>query len=101
MFSLCLRKAFLQVALGFTGKLASKLRWVFIDEFDRMEQALKGKPTVPETKKESVQLCLNFDEPEPSALPAEKKIKLLMELVKLSPDDAQKIELIDQIAELI
>lgn len=36
------RDAFFQVALGFTGKEASKLRWNFIQEFNRMEAALKS-----------------------------------------------------------
>ena len=35
------RDAFFQVVLGFTGKAASKLRWNFIQEFNRMEAALK------------------------------------------------------------
>lgn len=35
------RDAFFQVVLGFTGKEASKLRWNFIQEFNKMEQALK------------------------------------------------------------
>lgn len=34
------RDGFFQVALGFTGKKASKLRWNFIQEFNRMEKAL-------------------------------------------------------------
>lgn len=35
------RDAFFQVALGFTGKEASKLRWNFIQTFNAMEKTLK------------------------------------------------------------
>ena len=101
------RNGFTLLAMGFTGTKALEWKLKYIDAFNRMEAALKGKVTTPKTEKppktkkeESVQLCLNFDSPEPpeNKLLPEQKINLLMELVKLSPDDSQKIDLIDKIS---
>jgi Rha family phage regulatory protein len=40
------RKGFLLLVMGFTGKKAVALKCAYIDEFDRMEAALKAVPAV-------------------------------------------------------
>lgn len=36
------KNGFLMLAMGFTGKEANQLRWVYIQEFDRMQDGLKN-----------------------------------------------------------
>ena len=101
------RDAFSLIVMGFTGTKALEWKLKYIDAFNRMEAALKGKVTAPKKKppktkkEESVQLCLNFDEPEPEEkLTLREKISTLKFLVEQSPDDV-KIKYLEQIAELI
>lgn len=53
-------------------------------------------PSIRKTGKYEIQSA-----PSTKNLPDERKIELLIELAKLSPDDAQKVELINRIAALV
>lgn len=58
------RDGFMLLAMGFTGQKAFHFKLLFINEFNRMESALRGKFTPPKSdaKKSAsvVQLCLPF-----------------------------------------
>ena len=57
------RDAFSLIVMGFTGEKAMEWKWRYIQEFNRMEAALKGKsksPKINPPQPSDVQLCLPF-----------------------------------------
>ena len=84
------RNGFTLLAMGFTGTKALEWKLKYIDAFNRMELALKGKSDAP--KKSA---------PKTEKLPFDKKIDLLKYLVEQSPTDDVKIKYLEQIAEMV